>query len=134
VFSPAPELLDAAQVAAARWSTATGCDVHLGEGGILIMGHAGVLDSLVGYTSHDGMHALGSTQYDPPLTYIDSAQSPEDVSHTVAHEMGHELTGRPGHAADGLMRESAPVGSVITTATLDLVCSELPCVWMQPEE
>jgi hypothetical protein len=64
----------------------------------------------------------------------DSGQSSEEVAHTVVHEMGHELTGPSGHTADGLMLESVPRGSKSTTATLALVCSELPCAWMRPEE
>jgi len=129
VFTPEPLLLEATQAAAARWSAATGCDVHVGEGGwaVTLGTEADVPPIPVGsvfrgYTSQGTHTILVSTMLGLELATL-----------TVAHEMGHALEGNGSHSVEGLMSGHARAGSPIDSASLELVCSELPCVWMRPE-
>lgn len=127
VFSPVAELSAAVAVAAARWSAATGCDIRLGNGGIVAR-TAPVLTH-----SRTGESLLGGTHWTPIEVVIDADIDGETLQLTVDHEMGHALTGRPAHAGSGLMAPRAPVGSPIDAASLGQVCGALACLVFHPE-
>lgn len=163
VFSPAPELVDATQAAAVRWSAATGCDVHVGDGGTVVdysptplvcdgIEHPAALGNLC--SSTNTIHVVDLYEHPEWLTITDNAHTlAEAASRTVLHEVGHVLANNGVHLPDsnvmaaGDTEEFATVhagahvgtlhenpGQPITTADLELVCAELPCAWMQPEE
>lgn len=131
VFSPVAELLEATEIAAARWSTATGCDVRVGEGGLPVTEQTDMRD-------RDGDPVNGRA-----LVYSDAVTreyarcdglvlSTTRAERTVAHEMGHCL-GAMGHASAGMLSEYADGGDLIDAAALDLVCANLACAGFNPE-
>lgn len=130
VFSPEAGLEAATQAAAERWSAATGCDVHLGEGGwwVLWAGEITIVDAPAGTVG------LGATYPDDRATWIARDQSLGDLTFTVTHEMGHALRAERGHADSGLMAAAAKPGALIDDASLSFVCATLPCEAFNPEE
>lgn len=163
VFSPAPELVDATQAAAARWSAATGCDVHVGERGLAVayrptplvcdgIEHPAALGNLC--PSTNTIQVIDVYEHPEDLAIMVPAYTLADAAaRTVLHEIGHALAGNGVHLPGGnvmaagdaeefaTVHEGAHVGTLhenpgqpITTADLELVCAELPCAWMQPEE
>jgi hypothetical protein len=126
VLSPRPALADATQSAAERWSAATGCDVRVSPGGVPVI-------HVTGLVTTSGKRAAGAWR-----SYVgDDVCKRIDIDdelggpRTVAHEVGHCL-GAHGHAESGLMAEGAGNG-VIDEATVEFVCSQVPCLSFQPE-
>lgn len=119
VLTPQPALADATQLAAERWSAATGCDVRVGAGGVPVV-------HVTGLTTTRGKRAAGAWRHtgDNVCKRID-IDDELGGPRTVAHEVGHCL-GAHGHASSGLTAEGAGSG-VIDAATLEHVCSQVPC-------
>jgi hypothetical protein len=146
-FDPAPELAEATERAAERWSAATGCDVHVDSAGVSLVawrrmfvddlpdGHVGISE----LPNPDGSSRTPcglSTWRDGRVAIIDVALSSScELGYAVAHEMGHALAGIQGHALDGVLAPGGTEGAadVITEASLGLVCSSLPCADFKPE-
>jgi len=130
-FDPAPELLDATERAAGRWSAATGCDVHVQSGGIVIAVLPEVIDN-----SGKATRARTTTVWIDGILHTNRiefrADSLDQAERIIPHEMGHALGGY-GHAETGLMKEAPGNSEPIDAASLELVCSTLPCAWLSPE-
>jgi hypothetical protein len=131
VFSPVPELLEATEVAAARWSSATGCDIRVGEGGIPVTEESDMRDS-------DGNVVSGKT----PLVLDASTRayirclsvtvSTDRNDGVLPHEIGHCI-GAAGHTTEGLMSEYPGDHDIINSVSLELVCQSLDCASFNPE-
>lgn len=131
VFSPVPELLEATELAAARWSAATGCDVRVGEGGVPVVYVDPVADGLVGIGGNGENASGGVYRYEETGACAQIGQVIEhSTAQTVAHEIGHCI-GQPGHTEDGLMSPFAK--GALNAASLERVCDVFPCAWFNPE-
>lgn len=129
VFSPVPELLEATELATARWSAATGCDVRVGEGGVPVVFVDPIADGLVGEngeTAAGGVYRYELTGVCAQIGQVAEYMTPQ----TVAHEMGHCI-GQPGHTEDGLMSPYAK--GQLNAASLQRVCDVFPCAAFVPE-
>lgn len=130
-FDPAPELLEATQRAAERWSAATGCDVRVDADGIPLV----VLDEVI---DNAGKPTRGRTT----TVWVDGVlrtdrieyrrDSLDQVGRIVPHEMGHAIGGY-GHSGAGIMRERPKATDVIDSSSLELVCATLDCAAFEPE-
>ena len=132
-FSVDPELAAPFAAAAERWSAATGCDVHLGDGGIPVR--------IVARDSADLFNAQAN-RYEPGVTVIDGAGirislAPDwqTRAHLAPiHEMGHALSKRTGHCDDpAAVMYWNPKQGAITASDLVYVCALLPCQAFVPE-
>lgn len=146
VFSPAPELHDAAVTAAARWSAATGCDVRVGEGGLPIVawpilfveytpdGQTLLADHNVGGTMRSicGLADWDAADTEIERLHVALACDEEDA---VTHEMGHALARLKRHSLTGVMAsgENEDRTHVIDAGSLELVCYSFPCASFVPE-
>ena len=131
VFSPVPELLEATEIAAARWSAATGCDVRTGEGGIPVVYVDPVADGLVGIGENGENASGGVYRYEETGACAQIGQvAGLSTTQTIAHEIGHCI-GQPGHTADGLMSTFAT--GPLNAASLERVCDVFPCAGFNPE-
>jgi hypothetical protein len=133
VFSPGPELEAETRSAASRWSAATGCDIHLGDGGLPIHAEPYVYDP-------SARRVCGLSTWDDSRVSVQTiAVAMVDLSclppYTVLHEMGHALAGIQGHALAGVMApgSSKAKSTRIDTASLDFVCGGLRCAERAPE-
>lgn len=124
-FSPDEELREATELAAARWSLATGCEVVVAEGGIPIELAASV-------ERPDGSQAPGVTSEDRKLIQINARSSATQRTSSVFHEMGHALGGDHTLTQGVLSGEKGRV-DIIDQAALDTVCSRLACGAVSPE-
>lgn len=145
-FSPDEALRPAAELAAARWSLATGCEVVVAEGGIPLLSWSRLF---VEYTSegralladinHGGtmksICGLSTWTDDESAVRIIDVSLACDVDDAVAHEMGHALAGVKGHAASGVLAsgEDPDRSPLIDAASLGGVCYTLPCRAFNPE-
>lgn len=116
-FSPEPALEGAANSAASDWSTATGCDITVGPGGIPIV----LADSI---PDADGNERQGQTSDGRDVIWIHRLATRR--YHVVVHEMGHALGGEHV-ASDGVLSGAVPRTNVIDAASLASVCSVLAC-------
>ncbi len=146
-FSPDEALRHVAEMAAARWSLATGCDVVVADDGVPMKGWQPAL--FVEYTD-DGRALLASINHggtmrsicglsswnddEPGVRFIDVSMGC-DVEYAVTHEMGHALAGVKGHAASGVLAEGDDPdrSPLIDEASLGGVCHTLPCRAPNPE-
>lgn len=129
-FDPAPELLAATELHAARWAAAVGCDIRAESGGIPIV----VRDEVIG----NGKSVRATTR----TAWVDGvllayrievrSDSLDQLDRIIPHEIGHALGGF-GHSATGMMRERPKATDVIDAASLELVCASLPCTVLNPE-
>lgn len=132
-FDVAPELLDAGGSAAARWSTASGCDIHVAGGGIPVRAQDYVFNE-------EGKRACGiATWNDERTAVLEIAVAVVDAAclppYTVLHEMGHALAGIQGHTLSGVMADAASKAKStrIDSASLQLACVGLHCSRFEPE-
>lgn len=133
VFTADAAIADQVTAAAARWSQATGCDVHVGEGGIPVRVVARDAADLLNHET--GAYQPAVTVMDETGTRIALAPDWEKRNfRAVIHEMGHALSGITGHCDDptALMYWN-PSASSITAADLVYVCARLACTVFQPE-
>jgi hypothetical protein len=123
VLSPAADIAPSVELAAARWSQATGCDVRLGEGGVSVVFDTPILRP-------DGTEAPGVTEPGGLLVRIDPRHRRRDE--TVAHELGHVLGA--GHTDSmGLMSGRKGRADRIDADSLAAVCEVLSCPAFTPE-
>lgn len=133
VFSPVPELRDAAESAAARWSAATGCDVRVGEGGLPVTLLADMRDREGKPVNGRALvYSNAETRQYSRCAGLEISSASTNVARTIAHEMGHCL-GAVGHTAYGLLSEFSDGGDDINADALALVCENLSCAVMEPE-
>jgi hypothetical protein len=132
-FRPDPELYDVTVQAVMRWRAATGLDLRISDDGIPIQAMDRVLTEDAEYPEVCGWARLWEGT-------IWIAMNPEvhcaDLSVVVTHEIGHAIFGDGRHSSGGVMS----VGNVdpttrhlIDETSLELACSEAPCVKFQPE-
>jgi hypothetical protein len=132
VFTPTaiPALVAEVTLAAERWSQATGCDIRVGEGGIVVEQSAADDPRL--WNARAGRFSSGVTLFTPAGTLIVVRE--ERVSEVIPHEMGHALAHTSGHGSDeaGLTHGLA-VTDCIRAADLEYVCEALDCAVFTPE-
>ena len=138
-FDVPSELRAEGELAAARWSAATGCDVRVERGGLRIV----MLDVIL---EEDGTAAIDSTgrpvRARTKTVWIDGElhtsrieyrrDAVYDAGRILPHEFGHALGGY-GHTETGVLRVSPKSGDPIDAPSLSLVCERLGCMWMRPE-
>lgn len=140
VFTPDAELLEETTTAAARWAAATGCDVRVGEGGILVQLVDVILDLEGNPTSRKGV-----TRASDDMSVIILMVTPDRDARALPHELGHALYPvereqyprghvhtEDGQACEALMCSDGGLG-FITAADLVAVCEGFPCATMTPE-
>lgn len=132
IFTPDAELFHEVVDATERWSKATGCNIHVGEGGIPVR----LVEVVVGANGKQYPYS-GGTYIGPngPVVQVTAAREPHDIP----HELGHALfpSARPGYPlghvppdADGqcraLMCGNGGDGHIIEE-DLANICEGLPC-------
>ncbi len=117
------------ETAAAQWGEATGCDIHLGEGGVSV-------ELVERITTPEGAPMCGASLRQAGLvTTIQLSMATADRCRrpalTLLHEMGHALAPHApndGHTQDGLMRaQQDPKATTVDAAAVAVVCGELAC-------
>jgi hypothetical protein len=116
-FSPVPELEGATNSAASDWSTATGCDITVGPGGIPVV----LADSI---PDAEGVERQGQTSDARDIIWVHRLATRR--FRVVLHEMGHALGGNHTDT-DGCLSGAPGRRDVIDEAALVTVCSALPC-------
>lgn len=149
-FSPDEAARPAVEMAAARWSVATGCDVKAAPGGVPV---TATLLLFVEYDA-DGNPTLfdsnpsgtrkalcGISIWDETLTRVEAIHiALDDVACTgedaATHELGHALAGLRRHAFDGVMAQGKTEAwsPLITEQSLALACAGTPCSVFEPED
>jgi len=146
-FAPPPELLDATEAAAARWSAATGCDISVSDDGIPMKSWPHLFGELTADGKHNLLSAinhggtmrslcgLSTWEEDAPTVRIIDIALDCDVPDAVAHEMGHALAQLKRHSLTGVMADGKATARThaIDSASLELVCYSLPCRAFEPE-
>lgn len=141
---------DVASNSVARWSAAMGCDIQLATDGVPVTIWPGELwaeyasDGTATLFEHDAWpgrtRLCGLSTWDDERTAVvridvasnNTTCTPEE---SLMHEMGHALIGRQGHTATGIMADghNPNHNTMIDSASLEAVCSSLPCTQFQPE-
>jgi len=132
VFTPDAEILAETQDAAARWSAATGCDIRVGEGGIVVRVVADRMLTPQGTEAHGHTYCPTEGCTRSGLV-IDIAR--DHAPATIAHEMGHALASSTAHVEDdtqALMFHTGGDGAILSP-DLVLVCTTLDCSVMTTE-
>lgn len=145
-FSPDEALRPATELAAARWSLATGCEIVVADAGVplvawprLFVAYTDDGHTLVSDTNDDGTMTpkcgLSSWAEDESAVAIIDVSLACDVEDAVTHEMGHALSGLKRHSFTGMMArgDNPDRTHVIDAASLDIVCYSLPCPTRNPE-
>jgi hypothetical protein len=150
-FDPVSEMLELTKAAAARWSSATGCDVRVEPGGVPVraQGFLFIEELPSGLVRvHDSNPQLafdelcGGTFWRPDgsvshiIVATDSPSCPRGPGVSTDHEAGHALARRRGHPATGLMADTNADGrtDVVNSASLVWICEALDCAVFVPEE
>jgi len=132
-FDPDPELLDATQRAADRWSAATGCDIRIEDGGVPVIVH----DHLyaVKDPSQEICGLATCTEDESAVIKLDVSLACSDTEDTTTHEMGHALARLKRHSLTGVMASGMNKNrtTVIDAASLELVCYSFECAEIVPE-
>lgn len=145
-FSPDEALRPAAEIAAARWSVATGCEILVADGGIPLVawpilfveytpdGQTLLADRNVGGTMRS---ICGLAEWNDADTEVERLHVALacDVEDAVTHEMGHALARIKAHSWSGVMAsgENEDRTHVIDVGSLELVCYPFPCASFVPE-
>jgi hypothetical protein len=119
-FDPDPELLEATEAAAARWSAATGCDVRIEAGGIAVR---------IASTEQRGGHQAAARRNRETGEWaigVAPGLLPWTADTLLTHEFGHVL-GCVEHTPDGLMAEVIELYAPIDESALRCVCAVLEC-------
>lgn len=145
-FSPDEALRPATELAAARWSLATGCEVVVAEGGVplvswsrLFVEYTSEGRALLSAINHGGtmksLCGLSTWTDDESAVRIIDISLACDEEDAVAHEMGHALARLRRHSFTGVMAsgDNPARSPIIDAASLELVCYELPCANASPE-
>lgn len=127
VFSPSPELLELTTSAARQWAEATGCDVHVGEGGVAITlvpsieNEKGEPQCGATYRLHDeGGVIIGVRGAE-----ISAAPRCRLRARDVLHEAGHALAPRRGHTSEGLMAPAPNGVDYVDAVSAAFIADEL---------
>lgn len=135
-LDPVLELAEATQLAADRWSAATGCAIVVNTGGVQV--RFATDEEL---TAPDGRRGRGVTHRngEGAVEFIGyttrDARLPWTVLRTLTHEVGHAL-GCWGHTNEGgasVLDEQWSPHAKITDAALMCVCNTLDCRAFNPE-
>jgi hypothetical protein len=125
-FSPDEALRLDAEMAAARWSLATGCNIEVSDAGVPVVLAASI-------ERPDGTQAPGWTSDERDLVEVNVRSRPSQRTSSVLHEMGHALGG--DHvASDGVLSGEKGRRDVIDSLSLESVCARLDCPGPSPEE
>jgi hypothetical protein len=148
-FAPAPELAEAASLAVARITAASGIVLSISESGIPIVNSWAWVPDKPGGKKH---RVCGAT---PIMFYadtgivdsvsaisVDAGWSSEcsSVEHIVLHEMIHAIVNVPGlqivneHAASGVFYPDSAGSDLLNADSLELLCSHVSCSKFEPEE
>jgi hypothetical protein len=147
-FSPDEAARPAVELAAARWSVATGCEVSVGDGvpvvaTPLLFVEYDEQDNPTLFTddpSGTRRPLCGISIWNAARTAVESIHiALEDVACTAedaaTHELGHALSGLRRHAADGVMARGKTTAwsPLITEQSLALACAGTACRAFAPE-
>jgi hypothetical protein len=125
-FSPDEGLLPDVELAAERWSAATGCDIDVSDAGVPVT----IVASIV---RPDGSQAPGWTSDERDRVEINVRCGTAQRTSATFHELGHALGG--DHVeSDGILSGQKGRRDVIDEASLASVCSRLDCPAFNPEE
>lgn len=131
VFSPEADIADLVESAAEQWSEATGCDVHLGQGGIpvrfveRITNEAGQPQCGVTHRLRaDTGEILGASDIEISTNRADRCHL---TARDVLHETGHGLAPRRGHTSEGLMAAVPNGVDYVDDVSRAFICGELGC-------
>lgn len=124
-FSPDEALRLDTELAAARWSAATGCDIEVSDAGVPVL----IVASIV---RPDGSQAPGWTSDERDRIEINVRCGAAQREESVLHELGHALGG--DHVAGGgVLSGEKGRRSVIDAPALESVCARLACPLVSPE-
>ncbi len=148
-FSPDEAARPAFEVASARWTVATGCEIRAGEGGVPVLAapllfveydRDGNPSVFADNPSRARKQLCGISIWDVSLAHVErihiALDDPRCTAEDAAvHETGHALSGLRQHAVDGVM---APGGDprwspLITEQSLALACAGTACRVFEPE-
>jgi hypothetical protein len=125
-FSPVEALRLDVELAAERWSRATGCNIEVADAGVPVLIVAGI-------ARPDGTQAPGMTTAARDRIEINVRSRPEQRTRTVMHELGHALGGDHVEGM-GVLSGQKGRSDVIDAPALESVCARLPCGELSPEE
>lgn len=128
-FSPGPGAEELVADAAAAWSEATGCDIHVADGGIPVRLVAGIVNAKgepqCGVT-HRQRDASGQIVGVSGIEIsVNTADRCRDPARATKHEMGHALAPRSTHTTEGLMAPVPEGTDYVDGIAAAFVCAEL---------
>lgn len=126
VFTPTEDVEGKVQLAAERWSNATGCNVTLGYDGIPVHTQEKITDP------SNGADAYGMTEYAPTRIILVASMPYTLGVRVVLHEMGHAFGVYDHPESLGIMAQHGGDG-MIHDEDLDAVCTVVSCTMMSPE-
>ncbi len=124
-LSPEPALLEPVELAAERWSAATGCTVFVGDAGVPFRLATPILRP-------DGSDSPGATSATRDEVLVNTRSRPLQKQRTALHELGHVLGGDHTESL-GVLSGHKEHGYHIDAEALESVCARLPCRWISPE-
>lgn len=131
VFTPAAAIAELVESAAEQWREATGCDVHVGEGGIPVSFVDRILDANGNPQCGETHRVRDESGAILGADFIHISTNKADRCHLpardVLHELGHGLAPHRGHAAEGLMAAAWNEVDYVDEVARAFVCQELGC-------